>query len=53
MPEDLDLRDFDVKSATIGFPPDFSRIVVLGEPCDRGGYPMYGMTKLLVDILSK
>ncbi len=51
MAEDLDLRDFDMKSATIGFSPDFSTIIVLGEPSDRGGYPMYGMTKTLVGIL--
>ncbi len=51
MPENLDLQDPDIKVARIGFLPDFTRIIVLGEPSGPGGYPMYEMTKLLVGIL--
>ncbi len=51
MLESLNLQDPDIKVARIGFSPDFTRIIVIGEPLGRGGCPMYWMTKLLVGIL--
>ena len=47
----IDMTDGDVRQLTVAFTSNFNRILAIREASDRGAFPMYGMTKSLVDKL--
>ena len=47
----IDMTDCDVRQHSVAFTPNFDRIIAIGEASDRGAFPMYGMTKCLVEKL--
>ena len=51
MAEKVDVKDVDIKSISVGFSPNFAKMIALCQPSDRGSIPMYGATKLSLGML--
>ena len=51
MAEKVEVNDVDVKCISVGFSPNFAKIIAVGQPSDRGSIPMYEATKLILGML--
>ena len=51
MAERVEAKDVDLKNLSVGFSPNFAKIIAVGQPNDRGSIPMYGATKFILGLL--